>query len=60
MVFLHFEHAARLYLVVDREGIDLRVGRVRPRWRDKDPGQGSYDHQKERDYDLNESAGSLP
>ncbi len=33
--FLHLENATRLHLLVDREGIDLGVGRVRLAWCDK-------------------------
>jgi hypothetical protein len=58
--FLHLENATGLHLVVDREGIDLGVGRVRRGWCDKGPGQSGQDHQKERDHELNEPAGSLP
>jgi hypothetical protein len=48
-----------LHLVVDREGIDLGVGRVRLVWCDKGPGQSDQDHQKEWDRHLNESADSV-
>ena len=39
--FLHLENAAELHVVIDREGIDLGVGRIRPGRRNKGPGQGS-------------------
>ena len=57
---LHLEHTTGLHVVVDDEGIDLVVGRVRPRRGEHRPRQRRQHHQQKRNDDPREAAADLP
>src|SRR4029453_7667135 len=57
--FFDLQNTARLHVVVNREGIDLVIGRVRLAPGDENPGQSRHHHQEEGDYGPSESARNL-